>query len=319
MRDEDRYVDDAIKIGKVDDLVMELIDLPTVDLVSFSANTYASGFNTDFTTISRFMRNAQNENTGQALIDMMIVDNTKSLVNPAIARGITRQIQEIEDQHEIYIGYRMKDDGMEGLTEHLMKDVWFLDPFIQDRKDFESVDIFGFPIRFPPMYDNFIGMFGSSTTYKMAEHEQKHKEFYDLFKDEIGKYDPKRLPYPKRYIVSVAGKGIIGDIIDENVTYEKSVRREISDGAYSKFGDMIEKDMDLLRKTSYEERAVYIPQYFEKAKKEALAEYGGLTIDKLIDETIKRQTKEGKEITNEDLQKIKDDAAKTIEEMIKED
>lgn len=316
MRDEDRYIESAIKIGKVDDVVMELVELPTIDVINFSANSYANSFNTDFTTISRFLKNAQNDNVEQAVIDMLAVDNAKSLTNPAIARGITRQIQELQDQHEIYIGYKMKDDGMEGLTEHLMKDVWFLDPFIPDRENLESLDPFGNPISFPPMYDNFIGMFGSTTTYKLAEHEQKYKELYDLFKDENGQYDPKRLSYPKRYIVSTAGKGVMGDIIDENITYTKSLRREISDEAYRNFGEMVRTDLNLLNKLSYEEREKVIPKYFEKAKKDALMEKGSLTIDVLIEAAKKKYKDEGKKITDEALQKIKQDAAKAIEDMI---
>ena len=174
--------------------------------------------------------------------------------------------------HEIYVGYKINDDGMEGLSQHLMKDVWFTDPFIADRKDFESIDPFGNPIAFPPLFPDFMSMFGTTTTYKMAEHEQKFKEFYDLYKNEEGYYDAKELPLPKRYLYNNAGGAIIGDIVDDGVTVDKDLKRKISDEAYKINGDML-RAIVVGKKLPYEKRKTLLPRIYDTAKDLAKLKY----------------------------------------------
>jgi hypothetical protein len=178
---------------------------------------------------------------------------------------VVHQIQNMNDQERIYINYKIEDDGMEGIVEYLMKDTWFTDPFIPNRENLESLDPFGFSVKFPPVYGDFMGMFGTTATYAMASHEQEHKEYYNLYKDENGVYDPQKGTFPKRYIYSEATLQEDGEKFKVKLSDDKE--RQISDDARREFKNLIDKNgVKKLAGYGYETRMVYLGYLWSLAK-----------------------------------------------------
>lgn len=282
IRDRQRYTDEKLEAGIVNNEVVYYLNNERFDMGSVVAGTYMKAMQTDFNGISRIIKGVEAGKGVQPLVDVMFLEPSKRVVSSRAAEELTKQVQKMNGQHQIYVNYSMKEDFNENLVEYLMKDVWFTDPFIPDRKNLESVDPFGNRIDFPPYYSDFIGMFGTTTTYALADHERKHKDLYNLFKDESKgySYDPKVLPFPQRYSlpkVTLLDEGAVTVKTDDKRIKVESIdvnlRREIADLAYENFGKYCRENLEMLQNTPYELRANELGYFWDLAKYDAVIKY----------------------------------------------
>jgi hypothetical protein len=277
-RDKERFLDDQIKFGLADNgEIVKYVELTSDATYAGLAGSMAmNSWNLDFQSTVRLAKAFKKGDALQGVVDVFAIDPAKNLVSPNIAEDISKQWMKINEMNTIYVDWKLEDDGLDGMVDYLSKDVWFADPFIQDRKNYESIDPFGNPIEFPPVYSDFVGMFGTSVNFKMAEHEKKYKDLYNLYRDENGKYNPSVLAFPKRYTVSNAGKASVGEgevsVVDETATFDTKTRRELADSAYEIFGQKIkEYGIKKLQDMPYKERANILEDYlWSHAKSEAL-------------------------------------------------
>jgi hypothetical protein len=270
MRDEQRYFDEKVIFDIKDGKPTRGFEMPPrMDLGGLAMSASINSFNADFNAIVRIVNGVRAERGIQAGLDVMFFDPAKRLVSPRQMEEVTHQLQNINDQERIYMDYKMADDGMEGIVEYLMKDTWFTDPFIPNRENFESKDPFGFPVKFPPMYSNFLGMFGTTATYAMAAHEQEHKEYYNLYKDEKGIYDPQKHTFPKRFIYSKASVEEGGELFKP--TIGDNAERIISDAASTYFRELIDiSGVKKIANLDYEKRMNHLDYLWSLAKYKAV-------------------------------------------------
>lgn len=265
-RDNERYFDEQVMsdLNDEDKVITYLSGATEFDPIGLAVSAGVNSFSTDFSAITRIVKEVSKENTAPGVIDILLTQQAKSLVNPRIINDIERQVYNMTDRHKIYVNYKLKDDGLDKAAEYLMKDVWFTDPFIFDREKFESVDPFGNKIDFPPVYTDFIGMFGGTSFEAMAIHERQHKDQYGLYRNEKGQYDPQTLPYPKRYIY----KGYTKDGVDVKVGTD--LRRMVADQAYINHGQKVTQYLDEMKKMPYKKRAAVLEYLWDMAKYDAV-------------------------------------------------
>jgi hypothetical protein len=282
VRDNQRYTDEKLEAGLLNDEVVYSIKQERFDMTSVIGGVMFKSMQTDFNGLSRIIKGIDSGRGVQSLVDVMVVDPSKRIVSSRAAEELTKQVQKMNGQHQIYVQYSIQDDFNENLVEYLMKDVWFTDPFIPNRKNLESVDAFGNRVDFPPYYSDFIGMFGTTSTYALAEHERKHKDLYNLFKDEKNghSYDPKVLPLPQRYSLSnvtIFDEGAKSRKGDEKKFAVESIdvnlRREIADLAYENFGAYCKENIEMLQNTPYDARANELAYLWDLAKYDAVVKY----------------------------------------------
>jgi len=270
MRDAQRYFDEKIELDiKNGKDVRGLVLPPRLDLGGLAMSASINSFNADFNAVVRIVNGVRADRGIQTGLDVMFFDPAKRLVSPRQMEEVTHQLQNMNDQERIYMDYKAQDDGMEGIVEYLMKDVWFLDPFIPNRENFEGRDPFGFPVKFPPMYSDFLGMFGTTATYAMASHEQEHKDYYNLYKDEKGIYDPQKHTYPKRFIYSQASVEEGGESFKVTIGEEKE--KVISDAASANFRELIDiSGLEKIAALDYDKRMNHLDYLWSLAKYKAV-------------------------------------------------
>jgi hypothetical protein len=265
-RDRQRYFDEQVMIGVKDGSdFKDLVQAPRLDVSGLSMSSGINAFNTDFSGVTRIINGIRADRGIQSAFEAILFEPNKRLVSSRQMEEVIHQIQNMNDQERIYINYKIEDDGMEGIVEYLMKDTWFTDPFIPNRENLESLDPFGFSVKFPPVYGDFMGMFGTTATYAMASHEQEHKEYYNLYKDENGVYDPQKGTFPKRYIYSEATLQEDGEKFKVKLSDDKE--RQISDDARREFKNLIDKNgVNKLAGYDYETRMIYLGYLWSLAK-----------------------------------------------------
>jgi hypothetical protein len=251
-RDNERYFDDKIALEgqSIDKAYATLKQREDFNAVDIGAEAALSSFNFEFSNVTRIM-NQMNRADGQGVFNTLFISPGKSLVSSKTAEGIEKEIYYMMDRHKLYVD--SKADG--NMANYLMKDVWFTDPFIQDRPKLESLDPFGNPIDFPSALKFVPSLFMKDVFYGMAEHEQKHKDDYKVFYDDKGAYDPSVVALPNRYILNEYTTESGGTV---DLTDNKNIQREISDDVAKKFGEYIELSRDFLLSVPYEDRADYI-------------------------------------------------------------
>lgn len=275
-RDDQRYVQSkvvaSLKDGKPYDEYQDPSIFNYYRLVGLMSQ---QAYNYDFSPIQKIVDIITSDNTKTALIDALLVQNAKSRVNSGVVKQVEEQIADMQGQHKIYVGAKLGWEGGDDMAAYLMEGVWFTDPFIQDRKNYESLDPFGNPIEFPSLYSDFWSMFGSSATWKMAEHIEKNKEDYAVYQDSQGKYNADVLAWPKRYMPTTVTEQVIGDVSIElnekaqkGVSYE--VKREIADNTYRLFGSQIEENRDYIMSIPYEKRGFVLDYLYDNSKAAAL-------------------------------------------------
>jgi len=251
-RDNERYYDDQVSLEgqSIDKAYATLKQREDFSAVDIGAEAAISSFNFEFSNVTRIV-NQMSRGDSQGVFNTLLISPGKSLVSSKTAEGIEKEIYYMMDKHKLYVD--SKADGR--MAEFLMKDVWFADPFIQDRKNLESLDPFGNPIDFPSTLKFVPSLFMKDVFYGMAEHEQKHKDDYKVFYDDKGNYDPSVLALPNRYILNEY-KSVTGSMID--ITDNKNIQREISDGVSKAFGEYIDVSRKFLMSVPYDERSEYI-------------------------------------------------------------
>lgn len=286
-RDLERFYDDKtvakMKDGKIYKTIKEIEMFDPSDVAASAA---LNSFNFEFSSITRLLQQIA-RGDGQAMFSTLVVNPGKSQVSSETAEAIEDEIYRMMDKHKIYVD--SKADG--SMAEYLMSDVWFTDPFISDRKNFESLDPFGNPIDFPGFVKFVPSLFSNNVFYAMAEHEQNFKKDYEVYYDNDGKYDPSVVALPKRYIFSsyTDSRGVKIEVDDRNL------RRKISDDQAKKFGEYVDQYHDQLMKIDYEKRQPVLNYIHD------------WSIYSAIDDNIKdhtRETPKPKEAENKEVQKL---------------
>jgi hypothetical protein len=269
LRDKQRYgvekvVLDADKLKDPTTIKAELQQSAEIDWASLATASAANAANTDFQTVSKIVKVLQAREKADipaGLFDVLVINPAKGTVNPAVVRSLQEQYYNMSDRYKTYI--KLESD-VQNLGTYLAKDVWFLDPWIENRKDYESVDIFGNKIAYPPIYNDFLGSFGSTTNYVMANHVEEHKDMYSLFM-----VDGKYIPYPARYIYRPSKFDMAG--MDKSVKVEDNLQRMISDKTYENFGVIVKQNMDLIKSvTDYDQRRELLDNMFDFASYQAV-------------------------------------------------
>lgn len=245
-RDIERFYDDQtvakMKEGKIYKTIKETEMFDPSDIAASAA---INSFNFEFSNLIRLVQQAA-RGDGQAMFSTLIVNPGKSQISSETAEAVEDEIYRMMDKHKIYVD--SKADG--SMAEYLMSDVWFTDPFIQDRKSFESVDPFGNPIDFPGFVKFVPSLFSNNVFYGMAEHEQKFKKDYEIYYDNKGSYDPSVVALPKRYVFSsYTDAGGVKITVDD-----RNLRRKVSDDQAAFFGEYVRKYHSYIMGIPYEKR-----------------------------------------------------------------
>ena len=251
-RDEERFFDDQISLkGQTKEKAYATLrqreDFTPVDIAAEAA---IGSFNFEFSNLTKLINQVGRGDT-QGIFNTLIVSPGKAQISSKTMEGIEKEIYYMMDRHKIYVN--SKADGK--MAAFLMQDVWFTDPFIQDREKLESLDPFGNPVDFPSALKFVPSLFMKDVFYGMAEHEQKYKKQYSVFYDEKGAYNPSVLPIPNRYILNEY-KSEAGGVVD--ISDNKNIQRGISDGVSKLFGEYIRENRSFLMKQPYEKRAPFI-------------------------------------------------------------
>lgn len=223
----------------------------------------ANCYNNDFTPFSKVSDIISSQNPMKEITDKMFVQTGKATVNPRIISQITQQIQDMNGQYKIYVGSNLGLDG-QNFSAYLAENIWFADPFIQDRKNFESIDVFGNKVKFPPIHTDFLGMFGTSANMTAAKLLADHPEQYNLFKDSDGTFNQKMLDSFQRNIVKTYDVVVNGK--KQQVETNPEIKRYISDDTYMFFGDLVNKNMDFLNKLPIKSRAKAMKYFYNISK-----------------------------------------------------
>lgn len=287
-RDIERFNDDKVmykmNAGKV---YKTLRATEMFDPSDIAASAALNSFNFEFSNITRLIQQISRGDT-QSMMNTLFINPGKSQVSSETAEAVEDEIYRLMDKHKIYVD--SKADG--NMAAYIMNDVWFTDPFIQDRKDFESIDSFGNPIDFPGFVKFVPSLFSKNVFYGMAEHEDKHKGDYEVYYDENGVYDPSKMPLPKRYTFTSATDeyGVTGYEGDRNL------RRKISDDQAKHFGELVRENKKAIMSYDYEKRKPILDYLHE------------VSIYQSIDANIKDH--------NRKIPKVKESKDKAIQQLL---
>jgi len=287
-RDIERFNEDKVMYKMNGDKVYKTLkDIEMFDPSDIAASAALNSFNFEFSNITRLTQQISRGDT-QAMMNTLFINPGKSQVSSETAEAIEDEIYRLMGRHKIYVD--SKADG--NMAAYIMNDVWFTDPFIQDRKDFESIDSFGNPIDFPGFVKFVPSLFSKNVFYGMAEHEDKHKGDYEVYYDENGVYDPSKLALPKRYTFTSATDeyGVTGYEGDRNL------RRKISDDQAKQFGQLVRDNKKAIMSYDYEKRKPILDYLHE------------VSIYQSIDANIKDH--------NRKIPKVKESKDKAIQQLL---
>ena len=246
-RDKERFFGDRVQYEMNDkkEMYKTLREMEAFTPSDVAASAALNSFNFEFSNITKLVQQTSRSD-GQAIFNTLLINPGKAQVSSETAEAIEDEIYRMMDRHKIYVN--SKADG--NTAAYLMNDIWFSDPFIQDRKDFESLDPFGNPIDFPGFVKFVPSLFSNNVFYGMADHENKNKKYYEVYYDDKGVYNPSELSLPKRYTFTSATDemGVTGYGEDRNV------QRKISDDQAKIFGELIRKHHDAIMTYKYEDR-----------------------------------------------------------------
>jgi len=246
-RDKERFFGDRVQYEMNDkkEMYKTLREMEAFTPTDVAASAALNSFNFEFSNITKLVQQTARTD-GQAIFNTLLINPGKAQVSSETAEAIEDEIYRMMGKHKIYVN--SKADG--NTAAYLMNDIWFTDPFIQDRKDFESLDPFGNPIDFPGFVKFVPSLFSNKVFYGMADHENKNKRYYEVYYDDNGVYNPSELSLPKRYTFTSATDeiGVTGYGEDRNV------QRKISDDQAKIFGELISKHHDAIMTHKYEDR-----------------------------------------------------------------